>query len=105
MRRGGEAKVGQGLEKRHPAAADHESICAATLCRCPQRNARSAFHDSNLRIKSLASFAITVSFLDGVVFVQTLEAFGFDNGLVLSRESLPIDLRVGPANMVVIHRW
>jgi hypothetical protein len=65
--------------------------------------ARSAFHDSNFRIKRLASFAITVMFLDGVVFVQTLEAFGFGNGLVLSLESLPIDLRVGPANMVVIH--
>jgi hypothetical protein len=48
-------------------------------------------------------FAITVTFLDIVVFVRTLEVFGFGNSFILSLESLPIDLRARPANMVVIH--
>jgi hypothetical protein len=42
-------------------------------------------------------------FLDAVVFVHSLEPFGFNNSLVLGRKSFPIELRVIPANMVVIH--
>jgi hypothetical protein len=53
----------------------------------------------SIRLNPQASFAITVTFLDVVFFVQTLEAFGFDNGFIPSLESLPIDLRACPANM------
>ena len=69
-----------------------------------ETTAGSAFYDSSIRVQQLASFAIPVTFLDVVRFADTLESFGFGNSFILSRESLPIDLRVRPANMVVIHK-
>lgn len=62
-----------------------------------------ASHEASIRVKRQAPFAITVTFLDTVVFFPALEAFGLGNGFIPSLESLPIDLRVGPANMVVSH--
>jgi|SRR5215472_13326372 len=65
----------------------------------PVRVTRSSFFRSNL----VAARTIAVILcLDDVLFVRALQPFGICLGVLFRVEGLPIELRTGPANVVML---